>query len=208
MAEIVYTIGHSNHPPERFIALLEQHGITALADVRSQPYSRMYPQFNRENLKRLLAPHGIAYVFLGRELGARSDDPSCYSNGKVRYDRLAQTGLFHQGIDRVLEGAKTHRLALMCAEKEPLECHRFILVSRELAARGAEVLHIVEYGAIESHADALVRLRNRLKLPEYDLFRTPEEIIDEAYCLQGERIAYQPAAETGEESGPAGSTAP
>ena len=201
MDEAVYTIGHSNHPPEQFVELLERHAITAVGDVRSRPYSRMHPQFNRENLRRLLAARGIAYVFLGRELGARSEDPSCYAEGKVQYDRLARTELFGQGLERVREGMKIYRLALVCAEKDPLECHRTILVARALFARGVAVKHILEDGAIESHEQALERLREKLKLPEYDLFRSPEEVIEDAYRRQGERIAYQPE----EEAGPAGS---
>ena len=188
---VIYTIGHSNHEPEYFVELLERHSVSAVVDVRSRPYSRMNPQFNRENLKRLLAPREIAYVFLGRELGARSEDPACYSEGKVQYDRLARTELFREGLDRLSEGMETHRLALMCAEKEPLECHRTILVARQLALRGVTVQHILEDGSLEAHQDALARLREKLKLPECDLFRTPEDIIEEAYRLQGERIAYE-----------------
>jgi uncharacterized protein (DUF488 family) len=204
MDGVVYTIGHSNHPPERFLELVERHGISAIVDVRSRPYSRMNPQFNRENLKRLLASRGIAYVFLGRELGARSEDPACYSDGKVQYDRLARTALFRQGIDRLTEGIETHRLALMCAEKDPLECHRTILVARELEARGVSVRHILEDGAAETHADTMERLREKLKLPDCDLFRTAEDVIEDAYRMQGERIAY----EVEEEAGPPGSALP
>jgi uncharacterized protein (DUF488 family) len=204
MDGVVYTVGHSNYPPERFLELLTLHGIALVGDVRSRPYSRMNPQFNRENLNRMLSAGGIAYLFLGRELGARSEDPACYSGGKVQYDRLARTELFRQGLERVCESLKTHRLALMCAEKDPLECHRTILVSRELRRRGVAVRHILEDGALESHEDTLTRLRGKLKLPEYDLFSTPEEVIEEAYRRQGERIAYQYE----EDAGPAGSAAP
>lgn len=206
MDEAVYTIGHSNHPPEHFLELLSRHAIAAIVDVRSKPYSRMNPHFNRENLKRLLAAGGMAYVFLGRELGARSEDPACYSEGKVQYDRLARTELFRQGLERVCEGLETRRLALMCAEKDPLECHRTILVARQLAARGVAVRHILEDGALESHEQVLVRLREKLKLPEYDLFRSPEEVIEDAYRMQGQRIAYEFEEEAGP-AGPAGTAA-
>src|SRR5689334_19227939 len=104
MQQTVFTIGHSTHKQDRFINLLSQHGITALCDVRSKPFSRMNPQFNRDELKQALKASGMAYVFLGKELGARSEDPACYENGKVQYDRLAHTELFQQGIDRVQEG--------------------------------------------------------------------------------------------------------
>jgi uncharacterized protein (DUF488 family) len=190
MTDIVYTVGHSTMPAERLIALLKEHGITALADLRSQPYSRMNPQFNREDLKQALREHAIAYAFLGRELGARSEDRSCYDHGKVQYSRLAQTALFEKGLTRVRDGVKKHRIALMCAEKEPLECHRTILVSRYLVLGGIEVRHILNDGRIEHHADVINRLIRQLRLPESDMFTPRDHIISEAYRLQGERIAY------------------
>src|SRR5580704_10880407 len=106
MQDTVFTIGHSTHEQGHFIDLLGQHGITALCDVRSKPYSRMNPQFNREELEQALLAHDIAYRFLGKELGARSDDPACYEEGKVQYTRLAQTELFRHGLKRVLSGMK------------------------------------------------------------------------------------------------------
>ena len=124
----VLTVGHSNHAPEAFLALLTRHGVTALADVRSAPWSRFNPQFNRKALSASLADNDIAYVWLGRELGGRPDDPACYEDGTVRYDLLAQTPLYREGIGRVLRGAAEHRLALMCAD----DCHRTLLVSRSL----------------------------------------------------------------------------
>lgn len=172
MGGIVYTIGHSTHSEERFIHLLRQHGITALCDVRSMPYSRANPQFNREDLKKHLRAAGIVYVFLGKELGARSEDPTCYDGGKVQYDRLARTALFREGLDRVLEGMKKYRLALMCAEKEPLECHRTVLIARHLAKLGLNVKHIHADGTLETHADALSRLMQQLHLREDDMFRS------------------------------------
>src|ERR1700741_1321559 len=106
---VVYSIGHSTHAPDRFLSLLGQHSITAVGDVRSTPFSRFNPQFNRQTLKASLEASGIAYVFLGKELGARSDDERCYENGKVQYDRLASTALFQQGLDRVQEGTGRYR---------------------------------------------------------------------------------------------------
>ena len=188
---VVYTIGHSTYGAEHFVSLLKQHGVTAVCDVRSKPYSRMNPQFNRETLKQILRANGIAYVFLGEELGARSKDASCYEKGKVQYDRLAQTGLFRNGLDRVRDGMRDFHLALMCAEKDPLACHRTILVARHLDAMGLQIHHILSDGHIETHQQALSRLLCHLKLPEHDMFRSHDEIINEAYRTQGERIAYE-----------------
>jgi len=190
MQETVFTIGHSTHPQERFIELLLRHGITALCDVRSKPYSRINPQFNREQLKKPLHQRGIKYVFLGKELGARSEDPTCYEHGKVQYDRLAHTELFRRGLERVKKGMKDYRLALMCAEKEPLECHRTILVARHLTGLGVDVQHIHADGRLESHADSLSRLARMLNLREDDMFRSREQLWADAYRLQEARIAY------------------
>lgn len=192
MKEDIFTIGHSNHSIEEFIALLDRHSITAICDVRSKPYSRLNVQFNREDLKRDLRECGIAYVFLGKELGARSDDPSCYDHGKVSYDRLAMTDLFRQGLDRIQEGMKKYRLALMCAEKDPLECHRTILIARHLDLLGYTVQHIRGNGRLESQAEALNRLIYQLGLHEGDMFQPCDDLLAAAYNIQAERIAYSP----------------
>ena len=172
------------------IDLLRLHGITAIADVRSSPYSRMNPQFNRDSFSDLLRDCEIAYLFLGRELGARSKDRSCYNQGKVQYDLLARTDLFQAGLDRVTHGMRSHRVALLCAEKDPLTCHRTILVCRHLVTRGIVVRHILEDGRIETHEEALSRLLAEHGLPERDLFRDRSEIIEQAYSERGEKIAY------------------
>jgi len=186
----VLTIGHSNHPIERFVELLRLHGVTAVADVRSAPYSRFNPQYNRDALNAELKRHGIAYVFLGRELGARSSDRSCYENGRVQYRRLAETESFRAGIQRVLSGAQTHRIALMCAEKEPLDCHRTLLVSQALDTSGTPVTHILADGRAEPHKDSLKRLLKVVGLPDEDMFRSQEDLIAEACVMQEERVAY------------------
>lgn len=191
MTDTIFTLGHSTHPLEYLLGLLSRHRITALCDVRSKPYSRANPQFNREELNKALRESGITYVFLGKELGARSEDPECYENGKVRYERLAQTDLFRKGLDRVQKGASEYRIALMCAEKEPLECHRTILVARHLVARGLDIQHIHADGRLESHAVAISRLKQMLRLPEGDMFRSTEDISADAYLRQEERIAYE-----------------
>ena len=190
MTDALYTIGHSTHTAQKMIDLLRLHGIKAIADVRSSPYSRMNPQFNRDSFSDLLEDCEIAYVFLGRELGARSKDRSCYSQGKVQYDLLARTGLFQAGLDRVTQGMKTHRVALLCAEKDPLTCHRTILVCRHLVTRGVVVKHIREDGRIETHEEALSRLLAEHGLPERDLFRDRSEIIEQAYSERGDKISY------------------
>ena len=190
----VLTIGHSNHALDTFIALLQRHAVTALADVRSAPYSRFNPQFNRESLAGSLERERIEYVHLGQALGGRSEDPACYEDGRVRYDRVAGTETFRQGLARVVQGADDHRIALLCAEREPLECHRTLLVARALHERGIEVEHIHADGRLESHNEAMERLLQLFNLdPDGDLFRRAqprEELVAEAIALQARRVAF------------------
>jgi uncharacterized protein (DUF488 family) len=189
MGEIL-TIGHSTHVIEHFLGLLSEHDVSAVADVRSVPASRFTPQFNRDALQRSLAEVGIRYVFLGRELGARSDDRSCYVNGQVQYGRIAQTAPFGRGIERLLNGSATERIAVMCAEQEPLDCHRTVLVSRVLDERGASLAHIHGDGRLEPHVEAMLRLMSGFGLDQDDLFHTREELLSEALARQEQRIAY------------------
>ncbi len=187
----IYTIGHSNHDIQAFLSLLINSDITALADVRSNPYSRFAAQYSREALKVSLANAGISYVFLGKELGARSDNPACYKQGRVQYDRLAKEPKFSDGIRRVVQGIEKHRIALMCSEKDPIECHRALLVARKICEVGVQVNHILADSTIEPHAAMESRLLIACKLPDGDMFKSREEFIVDAYSIKGERVAYQ-----------------
>lgn len=190
MISPLYTIGHSNHSIDAFMNLLKIHKITALADVRSTPYSRHQPQFNREHLQNNLQQVDIDYVYLGEELGARSKNQNCYHLGKVQFHLLAREPSFLQGVERVRKGMENHRIALMCAEKDPLECHRTILIGRHFSQQGIELLHILADGTLEKHENTEKRLLLLLNLPEGDLFNSRDKMIEEAYDLQANRIAF------------------
>ena len=185
----IFTIGHSAHEVAQFTDLLARHRIGAVADVRSVPYSRRHPQFNREELKGSLKACGIAYVYLGKELGARSNDPACHENGRVQFQKVAKATLFQSGIERILDGSQRMNIALMCAEKDPLDCHRTILIARELVGLGKDVNHILANGELETHHAAIDRLCKQLGIEE-DLLRPPEELENDAYSAQEDRIAY------------------
>ena len=200
----VFTIGHSNHQPAIFLALLRKHGVNVVVDVRSAPYSRYLPHFNKEFLAKSLRGVGIRYVFRGKELGGQPADRAYYdADGRVMYGRLAETDTFKQGIAYVLDTASVHpstrsgrtapsparRIALTCSEKEPLECHRTLLIGQTLAARGVAVAHIHADGSLESHNDAMNRLLDVFKLPHNgDLFRSREAVIDDAVARQAQRV--------------------
>ena len=189
----VFTVGHSNHSLETFIKLLLRHDVAEVVDVRSTPYSRHIPRFNLESLNRMLDGMGIGYAFLGRELGGRPSDRSCYdANGRVRYDRVANTALFDDGLRRVMRDANERRIALMCTEKEPLECHRTLLVARILSERGVAVAHILADGGTENHSAAMDRLLDMFKLPhDGDMFTSRAEVIADALTRQAQKVAYR-----------------
>ena len=191
--EAVFTIGHSTHALESFLELLQKYRISAVADVRSSPYSRHCPHFCKETLSEALVEIGVKYVFLGHHLGGRTDDPSCYEQGRIRYSRLTRRPEFRDGLERLKRGASEHRIAIMCAEREPLECHRTILVSPVLEEEGLSVAHIHADGRLERHDEAMSRLLDLVGLPPDDFFRSRQEIVAEALFRQEGRVAYREA---------------
>lgn len=186
--------------------MLHQHKITALADVRSMPYSRYLTHFNKAPLKSALNRAGIYYVFLGQELGARPNDQSCYVDGKAVYEKIAATDAFHKGIQRILKGTQKHKIALMCAEKDPLTCHRAILVCQYLKEFSLNIKHILKNGALESHEHLEHRMLIKHRMAEdsaltskyqLSLFgqessnqHSESDLLKEVYKLQGYEIAY------------------
>ncbi|OHB62843.1 MAG: hypothetical protein A2Y77_16800 [Planctomycetes bacterium RBG_13_62_9] len=191
----MFTIGHSNHTSEHFISLLTSHRVSAIADVRSSPYSEYSPQFNREPMQQKLQDANIEYIFLGRELGARRTEESCYVSGQAKYDAIRNLPAFRNGLDRVLEGVEQYTVALLCAEADPLACHRTILVCPELKALRPDLTinHILGDGSLESHEEAERRLIKLHKLqPElFGELTSMSGLIERAYGLQAERIAYK-----------------
>jgi uncharacterized protein (DUF488 family) len=145
----LYTIGHSNAPAETLLGLLRQHGIEVLVDVRSVPYSRHNPQFNRETLARTIASAGIVYAYAGQQLGGRPDDPACYAGGQVQYPLVMAQPWYQEAVDRLVAFAGRQRTALMCAEEDPQHCHRHHLVAQSLLPRGVTVWHIRGDGRLE-----------------------------------------------------------
>ena len=185
----VHTIGHSNHPIDRFVEILRRHGVEAVADVRSHPYSRFAPQFRREPLRAALEGASIAYLFLGAELGARTDDPECWCEGVVDYDRLARRPPFQAGLDRVEKEAGDRSIALLCMERDPLTCHRCILVGRHLSRRGVALRHILFDGSVEEGPDAESRLMRETGTIQGDVL-DPDPVA-RAYAIRGRQIAYR-----------------
>lgn len=192
MMRELFTIGHSDHKMFDFLRLLRSHGITALVDVRSHPISRVHPQFNKVVLAADLKKAKIAYVFLGKELGARRVESSCYVEGRAEHGRIAALPIFQEGLRRIREGIRSYRIALMCAERDPLDCHRGILICRHLRKEGISIQHIREDGSLEPQTAFEKRLLDRLKIePElFDGGQESDQLVEKAYDEQGGKIAY------------------
>jgi uncharacterized protein (DUF488 family) len=186
----VYTVGHSTHSYEHFLSLLRASEITAVADVRTTPFSRHFPQFNEATLRSELKLDGISYVFLGKELGGRPSGRSFYCDGVADYEKMAKTELFASGINRIIEGAKKFRVALMCSEHDPLDCHRCLLVGRALSGAGVKLIHILGDNSLISQAAIEEKLLSLSGRSSDDLLMTALERLSAAYRDRSLKIAY------------------
>jgi uncharacterized protein (DUF488 family) len=183
----LYTVGHSNLEAEALVALLLGAGVTAVADVRSSPYSRRLPHFNRQTLEATLRTNGIAYVFLGAELGGRPASPALYAaEGWADYERVRQTEAFRSGMDRVARGLGRFVVALLCGEEDPLDCHRGLMITPALKEVGLPPRHLRRGGRVETTAQMEERLQNETGLG--GLFA---ESLAEAYRVMNRRKAYR-----------------
>jgi uncharacterized protein (DUF488 family) len=186
----IYSIGYASFSMSDFLKALSSHRIDVVADVRSQPYSRFKPEFNRENLISILKDNNIGYAFLGDQCGARIGIPECYIAGKIDFNRVRQSGEFQRGLRRLQKAMENYRIAIMCAERDPINCHRTILICRSLRSEHVVIKHIVENGLVENHLDTEKRLIRIHKLDQSLLYPSDAERLEEAYNRQGEVIAY------------------
>jgi uncharacterized protein (DUF488 family) len=183
----LFTVGHSNYEAEVLLTLLEGAGVTALADVRSSPYSRRLPHFSRGPLEALLRSKGIAYVFLGRELGGRPADPALYDpEGWADYERIRATATFREGLQRLVRGLERYRIALLCGEEDPLDCHRGLMIAPALVELGLAPVHIRRDGRLETTAEMEARLQEATGLG--GLFA---ESLAEAYRVMNRKKAFR-----------------
>lgn len=197
LINILYTIGYTAYDFDTFLQKLKEYSIGAIVDVRSSPYSAFYKEFNREPLGEALKEHGIFYVFMGNELGARSKDRSVYKNGKVNFEAMEQLSSFQDGLSRLRNGLEKYPIALMCSEKDPLQCHRAILICKALRS-GYTITHIWPYldatnnlNELESHSQLEERLQNQHNPSKqaHLLFNKEAELKD-AYKKQASVIAF------------------
>jgi uncharacterized protein (DUF488 family) len=196
----VFTIGHSNLEVGDFLSVLTKHDVKILCDVRSRPASFRFPQFNREPLEALLASAALRYEFFGEALGGRRADPRAYySDGRVDYAARRKSPEFAAGIDRLLELSPAANIVLMCAEEDPLQCHRFLMICPTLLERGVVPVHIRRGGILESQLDAedqLLELHGRTAFATGSLFVSERDFaIAEALQLQSKEFAFRASPE-------------
>ncbi len=187
---MVLTIGHSNHGYANFLELLRGAGAEAVVDVRSVPYSRRVPHFNGKSLQLALPQADIEYHYLGQRLGGRPLHPHLYRNGRADYERMAEQPDFLQGLEAVEALGRSRIPALMCAERDPLDCHRCLLVARSLAARGATLAHVLANGSTQSQEAIEDRLLAVTHAAEADLFANRAQRLALAYARRAGAVAY------------------
>jgi uncharacterized protein (DUF488 family) len=183
------TIGHSNIPAERFVELLAGAGVTEIVDVRSVLFSRRFPWFSGKRLAERLAQTGITYRAMGDALGGRPSDPALYCEGVADYEAMAARPAFRTGLDEVSTEMRHRRVCLMCAEREPLDCHRCLLVARALAGRGVTIGHVLLDGTIEPHTTTEERLLALAGRQGGDLFHDRAGRLADAYRRRARAVA-------------------
>jgi uncharacterized protein (DUF488 family) len=203
----LFSIGHSNHELGQLLTLLRKAGVTAVADVRSRPFSVRLPHFCRPELRQVLQAQGMAYVFLGDLLGGRPEDSDVYDeSGRVDYEKVRKTASFRRGLEQLCTVLVEHRGAMLCAEEDPLDCHRGLMIAPALAAEGIAVTHLRGDGSVESAAEFEKRLLDAAGLggDPASLFGEPTgeeraELLTAAYREQARRRAFRLRA--GQEEG-------
>ena len=186
----IFTVGYSGLNFEVFLTLLRSKGITAIADVRTAPYSSYFPAFNQDILASNLQANGIQYVFLGRELGGRPNRPEFYCDGVADYEKMSLAEGFQSGLGRVLNGTRSYTLALMCSEKSPLDCHRCLLVGRALRERSVLVEHLLHDGSVCSQDDIDAILLKEAGLEAEDFFYPRQQRLAIAYKERAAKVAF------------------
>ena len=205
MMETVFTIGYAGFSPDAFVQTLHARQITVLIDVRSEPHSQYHLEYNKELIAKRLKKEHILYAHFAKEFGARQDNPAYYPNGYLDFELFAASEAFQNGVRRVVRGMEQgYRFTLMCAEKDPAQCHRAILAARAFHEAGYPVVHLLPNGETQTHEELENRLLNRY-FPDRDqmtLFggcQTREEYLKDAYRRRNAEIGYAPEDEDHED---------
>jgi uncharacterized protein (DUF488 family) len=190
----IYTIGHSTHSIQFFLELLRTHNVNCVVDVRSIAASRFNPQYNKKALQNSLEKDDIVYMHFEKEFGARQIDPAILNNaGQVDFEKVRQSKSFLNGIERLKDGTtKGYTIALMCAEAEPLDCHRFGMITPALKDAGFDARHILKDNTVITTEELENNLLDKFKkkIPGTDLYLDREEKLKRAFQLLNEKIGY------------------
>lgn len=205
---VVYTVGHSTHHLDHFLELIREHGVNCIIDVRSVAASSYNPQYNQEPLKQFLKNNQVGYLHFAQEFGARQTDRDLLDEeGKLDFEKVRKTWKFNQGLERIWQGIKKGDvMAIMCSESEPIDCHRFSMVSVGLENDGFEVRHILKDHSIKTNGQLKEELlaKYKKKLPQVDLFNshiTREIQLEVAFRLKNKEIGFAPSSTNKEEGG-------
>lgn len=199
MNNIIYTIGYTGFSAYEFINVLRDREINVVIDVRSTPYSERYPDYNKENLERVLKSNQIYYRNYIKEFGARQDNRNFYSSeGYLDFEVFSKSEQFLSGVEKIENSvAKGYKIVLLCAEKKPIQCHRTILVARAFHKLGYKVIHLLPDNATVTHKEIEIQLLNEYfpNRAQIDMFstdvKTDEEYLNEAYKIQNKKIGYR-----------------
>ena len=202
----IFTVGHSTHPIAYFVELLAAHQVNCVVDVRSVAASRYNPQFNKAYLLPYLKNEGIQYLHFDKAFGARQTDPSVLdAQNKVSFEKVRQTTAFEEGVQRLEQGiAKGYRIALMCSEADPLDCHRFVMITAGLKDKGFSIKHILKDKTVQRNEELEGELLKKFakKLPQPTIFEpdvTPDMQLKAAYNLRNQQIAWSPTSDDDDE---------
>ncbi len=193
--EKIFTIGYSSFDILSFAHAIGQYNVTMVVDVRSSPYSKFKPEFNKENLSARLWPYGIAHIFLGDLLGAMPQDRSVYRDGVIDYDLVGKSSFFKQGVEHLRKESSAHRLVLMCAEKDPLHCHRTMLISRNITGL-FDIFHICYDASLERQCELELRLKKKYGYDQPVLFGDSLQL---AYEAHSRKMSPSPSIGGGED---------
>lgn len=188
------TIGYGNMQLDEFINLLLVTRVNYLVDIRTTPFSKYKPAFNKQNLQEALLKKGITYLWLGDSLGGRPSDDSCYfENGTVDYVKTSQTEAFKAGMEKLLDLRIPYNVAIMCTEKEPSECHRFLMVSRVLSEKGYDVTHVlgIKKYVLQKELEKKIMNIHYGENIQMTFFSDDDDILSNSYLKQSEKFAYR-----------------
>ena len=196
MVNTIFTIGYSGFTVNEFINTLKNNGVSVVIDVRSLPYSQYYASYNRENISKLLENNKIYYRNYISEFGARQENRNYYPHGYLDFEMFSKSEQFLSGVRKLEKSMQqNYTIALMCSEKDPMMCHRTIMVARTFHLSGYKVVHLLPNGKIMSQTDVEERLLDKYfpdrgQICMFSENLSMQEYVTEAYKRQNMSIGY------------------